>query len=114
MEETPAFLGKSSLKVSRLGVGAMTWGDAKGLARLQPAQTAYGKAHGYDEEKRALEASLAAGINLFDTAEMYAGGASEERLGELAAGREVLIATKFPPGIFSRVESMPQALEGSL
>jgi aryl-alcohol dehydrogenase-like predicted oxidoreductase len=37
-------------------------------------------------------------VNLFDTAAMYSGGASERRLGELAQGRDVLIATKFPAG----------------
>ena len=39
-------LGHSGLQVSRLGVGAMTWGDARGLARLHPAKLAYGGAHG--------------------------------------------------------------------
>ena len=58
-------------QVSRLGVGAMTWGDAKGLARFHPAKTAYGGAHGFEEEKRAFELSLEAGVNLFDTAVMY-------------------------------------------
>jgi aryl-alcohol dehydrogenase-like predicted oxidoreductase len=92
----------------------MTWGEAKGLARFHPAKTAYGGAHGFEEEKRALEASLAAGVTLFDTAAMYSGGASEHRLGELARGKDVLIATKFPPGLFSRTEDMPQALDASL
>ena len=112
--EQRTLLGRSSLEVPRLGVGAMTWGDAKGWARLHPAKTAYGGAHGFDEEKLALELSLQAGVNLFDTAAMYAGGASEQRLGELAAGKDVLVATKFPPGWFSRADSVPAALEGSL
>ncbi len=107
-------LGRTDLQVPRLGVGAMTWGDARGLARLHPAKLAYGGAHGYDEEKAALEASVAAGVTLFDTAAMYSGGASERRLGELARGKEVVIATKFPPGFFSRTESMPEALEASI
>ncbi|MBK8834967.1 MAG: aldo/keto reductase [Anaerolineae bacterium] len=107
-------LGRSSLNVPRLGVGAMTWGDAKGLARLHPAKIAYGGAHGRDEEMRALEASLAAGVTLFDTAAMYSGGASELRLGELARGTQALIATKFPPGIGSKTEDMPKALDASL
>jgi aryl-alcohol dehydrogenase-like predicted oxidoreductase len=97
-----------------MGVGAMTWGDAKGLARFHPAKIAYGGAHGFEEEKRALEVSLEAGANLFDTAAMYSGGASERRLGELARGKDILIATKFPPGMFSRIESLPQALDESL
>lgn len=113
MEHT-TFLGTSKIQVPRLGVGAMTWGDPSGLARWSPAKLAYGGAHGTDEEKSAFEASLSAGVNLFDTAEMYSGGASEQRLGELAHNREVVIATKFPPSPFSRTESMPQALDASL
>jgi aryl-alcohol dehydrogenase-like predicted oxidoreductase len=92
----------------------MTWGNPSGLARWTPATLAYGGAHGFDEEKRAFEASAAAGVNLFDTAEFYSGGASESRLGELASGKNVLLATKFPPSPFSRTEDMPQALEASL
>jgi aryl-alcohol dehydrogenase-like predicted oxidoreductase len=92
----------------------MTWGDPAGLARWTPAKLAYGGAHGLDEEKRALEASLAAGVTLFDTAAMYSNGASERRLGELAQGKEVLLATKFPPGPFARTEAMPPALDASL
>jgi aryl-alcohol dehydrogenase-like predicted oxidoreductase len=92
----------------------MTWGDPSGLARFNPATLAYGGAHGFDEEKRALEVSVAAGVTLFDTAAMYSNGASERRLGELARGKEVVIATKFPPSPFSRTEDMPKALEASL
>lgn len=87
-------LGRSSLLASRLGIGTMTWGEARGLARFSPAKLSYGGAHGADEEKRAFEVSMAAGVILFDTAAMYSNGASERRLGELAAGKEVLIATR--------------------
>ena len=107
-------LGRSSLQVPRMGVGAMTWGDPKGLARLHPATTAYGGAHGFEEEKRALEVSLAAGVNLFDTAAMYSLGAAELRLGELSRGKDVLIATKFPGGFSFKVEDLPKQLEASL
>lgn len=107
-------LGTSQLKVPRLGVGAMTWGNPSGLARWSPAKLAYGDAHGSKEEKSAFEASVAAGVSLFDTAEMYSGGASERRLGELAHNHAVVIATKFPPSPFSRTESMPRALDASL
>jgi aryl-alcohol dehydrogenase-like predicted oxidoreductase len=95
-------------------MGAMTWGEPMGLARLSPAKLAYGGAHGFAEEQRAFEASVAAGVTLFDTAAMYSGGASERRLGELARGKDVLIATKFPPSPFSRTESMPTELDASL
>src|SRR5215213_10953491 len=105
-------LGRSQLQVPRLGLGAMTWGDAKGLARLHPAKTAYGGSHGFEEEKRALEAGLAAGVNLFDTAAMYSGGAAERRLGELARHQDVIIASKYPSGFLSfRAEDFPKELE---
>lgn len=112
--EPKTSLGKSSLRVPRLGVGAMTWGNAKGLARFHPAKIAYGGADGPEEEKRAFEASLAAGVSLFDTAAMYSGGASERRVGELARGQAVLIASKFPGGFSFRAEDFPKELAGSL
>ena len=95
-------LGRSKLQVPRMGVGAMTWGDPKGLARLHPAKTAYGGAHGIEEERHAVDVSIEAGVNLFDTAAMYSGGAAERRLGELARGKDVLIATKFPAAFPSK------------
>jgi aryl-alcohol dehydrogenase-like predicted oxidoreductase len=112
--EQKTTLGKSELLVSRLGVGAMTWGDPKGLARLQPAKTAYGGSHGYEEEKRALDVSLAAGVNFFDTAAMYSGGAAEHRLAELAAGKDVIIGTKFPRGFTFKAEDLPKEMASTL
>jgi aryl-alcohol dehydrogenase-like predicted oxidoreductase len=97
-----------------MGVGAMVWGDPKGLARLHPAQTAYGGAHGLEEERRAVEVSLEAGVNLFDTAAQYSLGAAERRLGELARGRDVLIATKYPAGFRFRPEDFPRELDATL
>jgi aryl-alcohol dehydrogenase-like predicted oxidoreductase len=107
-------LGRSPVRVSRLGVGAMTWGDPTGLSRLSPAKLAYGGPRGIDEERDALEASVAAGVTLFDTAAMYSGGAAERRLGELAAGHEVQIATKFPDSMRADAEAMPAMLKASL
>jgi aryl-alcohol dehydrogenase-like predicted oxidoreductase len=92
----------------------MTWGDPTGLARFTPAKLAYGGAHGLAEEQQALEVSLAAGVTLFDTAAMYSGGASERRLGELARGKQVVLATKFPSSPFSRAERLPKELDASL
>jgi aryl-alcohol dehydrogenase-like predicted oxidoreductase len=54
------------------------------------------------------------GVALFDTAAMYSGGASERRVGELAEGRRVVIATKFPPAWRSTAEVFPDALDQSL
>jgi aryl-alcohol dehydrogenase-like predicted oxidoreductase len=107
-------LGRSDLEVPRLGVGAMTWGSPTGRSRWGPAKLAYGGTPGPEEEQRAFEASLSAGVDLFDTAAMYSGGASEQRLGELADGRHVVIATKFPPGWLSTAKAFPDALDQSL
>ncbi len=108
-------LGLTDVGVPRMGVGAMTWGDPSGRARWTPAKLAYGGGPASrDEEQRAFDASVAAGATLFDTAEMYGAGASERRVGELAHGRDVLIATKFPPSMLSRADAMPRALERSL
>ena len=107
-------LGKSGLRVPRMGIGAMVWGQPKGMARWTPAQLAYGPSHGTAEEEQALKVSLAAGVNLIDTAEMYSNGASERRVVELVQGKDVLIATKFPPSPFSKEDAFPKALGDSL
>jgi len=112
--EHKTLLGKSNLRVPRMGVGAMVWGNPKGLARLHPAQTAYGGAHGIEEERRAVEVSIDAGVNLFDTAAMYSNGAAESRLGELTRGRDVIIATKYPGGLSFKAEDFPKELEMTL
>jgi aryl-alcohol dehydrogenase-like predicted oxidoreductase len=108
VQSSPRTLGRSSLVVPRLGIGAMTWGEARGIARLHPAKTAFGGAHGSTEEETAFAASLAAGVSLFDTAAMYSGGASEMRLGELARGTNAILATKFPASLLARAGNMPR------
>jgi len=97
-----------------MGMGAMTWGHPTGTARWTPAQLAYGPSQGPVEEERALDVSLEAGVKLIDTAAMYANGASERRVGELARGRDVILATKYPPSPFSNLGDYPKALEASL
>jgi aryl-alcohol dehydrogenase-like predicted oxidoreductase len=113
MEQTSR-LGRSPLLVPRLGIGVMVWGEPKGFARFTPAKLAYGGAHGAEEEQRAFDASVAAGVTLFDTAAMYSSGASERRLGELAQHHAVLIASKFPGTLRFRAENFPKELEASL
>jgi aryl-alcohol dehydrogenase-like predicted oxidoreductase len=81
-------LGQTGLKVSRLCLGCMTYGSSKWRPWV------------LDEEeslpffKRALEA----GINFFDTADVYSAGESERVTGkalkEYAKRHEVVIATK--------------------
>jgi len=112
--EDKTFLGKSNLRVPRMGVGAMVWGDPKGLARLHPAKTAYGGAHGIEEERRVVDVSIEAGVNLFDTAGMYSMGAAEQRLGELILGKDVIVATKYPSGFSFKVEDFPKEVEMTL
>jgi len=58
-----------------------------------------------DEARRLVDICLEAGVNLFDTADAYSGGRSEEVLGEAVKGRreQVLIATK----AFFRMGSHP-------
>src|SRR5262245_62001075 len=65
-------LGRSDVRVSPIGVGAMTWGDAWGGY--------YGRGYGADDYRAAFLACLEGGITLFDTAEMYAFGRSERVL----------------------------------
>jgi aryl-alcohol dehydrogenase-like predicted oxidoreductase len=106
-------LGHSEVRVPQLGLGVMVWGEATGAQRWMPAKRAYGGTDPADEQA-ALEASLAAEINFFDTAAMYSGGGSERRLGELTEGKDVVIATKFPPTPWGRTQDLPDALEASL
>ena len=106
-------LGRSEVRVPRLGLGVMIWGEANGAQRLMPAKSSYGGTNA-DDEQAAFDASLAAEINFFDTAAMYSAGGSERRLGELADGKDVVIATKFPPTPFVRAHELPAALDTSL
>ena len=81
--------GKTGLKVSKLCLGCMTYGEAKG-----------GHDWTLDEEtsRPLIRQALEAGINFFDTANVYSAGSSEEIVGralkDFASRDEVVIATK--------------------
>jgi len=81
-------LGDSALEVSVVGLGCNNFGKRLDL----------------DGTAAVLEAALAAGINFFDTADIYGGTDSERLMGEVLEGRrdEYVLATKFgmgpPPG----------------
>jgi aryl-alcohol dehydrogenase-like predicted oxidoreductase len=105
-------LGQTGLRVPRLGLGVMVWGDMS-KARWSPARNAYGPTSSEEEQREALEISLAAGVNLLDTAAMYGNGASERRVGELTEGKNVRVATKFPARILARDGSLPATLDAS-
>ncbi|GMV92699.1 MAG: aldo/keto reductase [Candidatus Hydrogenedentota bacterium] len=81
-------LGNSGFDVSVLAFGAWQMGDAG----------YWGNSTASDIQST-VDAALDAGINLFDTAEMYGNGESERVLGRALKGRRdsVLIATKVSP-----------------
>jgi 1-deoxyxylulose-5-phosphate synthase len=83
-------LGKSGLKVSKICLGCMTYGDPQGGT------------HGWALDEAAsrpfIKHALELGINFFDTANVYSYGASEEILGkairDFAKRDDLVIATK--------------------
>ena len=83
------FLGASGFKVPVLGFGAGTFGG-KG-----PLFSAWGNTDA-TQARRLLDICLEAGVNLFDTADVYSDGASESILGEALKGRrdQAIISTK--------------------
>lgn len=82
-------LGSSGLRVPVLSFGAATFGG-KG-----PLFSAWGTSDA-EEARRLVDICLEAGVTLFDTADVYSDGASEEVLGSAIRGRrgDVLISTK--------------------
>lgn len=82
-------LGKSGLKVPALSFGAGTFGGQG------PLFSAWGDTD-TAQARRLIEICLEAGLNLFDTADVYSNGASEEILGAALQGLrdQALISTK--------------------
>jgi len=81
-------LGKTGLKVSRICLGMMSYGDPDWRPWVLPETKA----------RPFVRRALDLGINFFDTADMYSLGASEETTGrllaEMARRDEVVIASK--------------------
>ncbi len=90
-------LGASGLKVSRLALGCMSYGDPKWRDWVK----------GPEESLPFFRRALELGIDFFDTADMYSLGASEEITGralkEMARRDDVVIATK----VFNPMSSAP-------
>jgi aryl-alcohol dehydrogenase-like predicted oxidoreductase len=110
-------LGGSGLKVSALSFGAGTFGGGNDFFN------AWGATDDLAEAQRIVDTCIEAGVNLFDTADIYSMGRSEEVLGKaLGAKRDqVLISTKTtfrfgdgPNDVGSSRYHMRRQLEGSL
>lgn len=84
-------LGSGGPPVPALGIGTWAWGDS--------LYWNYGKEYGRSEVQGAFQAALAAGVNFFDTAEIYGLGESEKLLGQFMQENDcpVAIATKYFP-----------------
>lgn len=103
-------LGNSNLKVSRICLGCMGFGDASGMQNW---------ALDYDASEKIIKHALDMGINFFDTANCYSNGSSEEFLGralkKYAKREDVIIATKvyFNEGKLSK-EAIHREVDQSL
>ncbi|MBD2663170.1 hypothetical protein B6N60_00726 [Richelia sinica FACHB-800] len=84
-------LGQNGPAVPPLCLGTWAWGDKLFWN--------YGKDYGAEELKAAFTVALDAGVNFFDTAEVYGLGLSETLLGKFQqqTQTQVQIATKFGP-----------------
>jgi aryl-alcohol dehydrogenase-like predicted oxidoreductase len=82
-------LGGSGLKVPALSFGVATFGGGTEFFR------AWGETD-VAEARRLIDICLEAGVNLFDTADIYSDGLSEEVLGKAISGKrdDLLISTK--------------------
>ena len=102
-------LGPGGITTAPLGVGTWAWGEQRFWG--------YGQEYGHEEVTAAFAASVAAGVTLFDTAEIYGQGESERILGELAKknAAPVVVATKFAPLPWRlSARSVRHALDASL
>lgn len=102
-------LGKTGISIPPMGIGAWSWGDRMFWN--------YGRGYGKADTQAAFEACLRAGVNFFDTAEVYGLGESERLLGQFlrAARKEAVVATKFFPFPFRLTKGgLRRALQASL
>lgn len=105
-------LGNTDIKVSRICVGCMSFGDSEGRFHKWTL--------GYEQTKEMIQHAFSLGINFFDTANVYSEGTSELYLGralkELGVKREdVVLASKvfFNDGKLSR-EAIMREIDGTL
>jgi aryl-alcohol dehydrogenase-like predicted oxidoreductase len=94
-----ANLGKTGLQVSAITLGCMSFGESGGRGRAWTLDE--------DASRDLVRQALDAGVNFFDTANVYSDGRSEEITGQalkdFAPRDEVVLATK----VFSRMRPGP-------
>ena len=100
-------LGNTGLLISRLCLGTMTFGSGKGIFKAIAGIN-------QDEADALVRRSIEAGINFFDTADVYSEGESEQALGQSfrnlnLARKDVVLATK----VYSRVGPGPNDMGAS-
>ncbi|MDB5302072.1 MAG: putative oxidoreductase, aryl-alcohol dehydrogenase like protein, partial [Phycisphaerales bacterium] len=109
-------LGRSGFKVPVLSLGTGTFGGGGELFK------AWGQTD-VQEATRLVDVCLDAGLTMFDTADVYSGGAAEEILGQAIKGRrdQVIISTKGtfatgpgPNDVGSSRYHLTRAIEASL
>ncbi len=105
-------LGRTEIELTPVGLGCWQFSAGQGLAGK------FWEAIPQPVVNQVVEASLAGGINWFDTAEMYGNGASERALAAALgqAGRasgDVAVATKWSP-IFRTAESIRTTIQQRL
>ena len=95
-------LGKTDLKVSRLCLGCMTFGE--------PDRGKHAWTLPEESSRPIIKHALEGGINFFDTANSYSDGSSEEIVGralrDFARREEVVVATK----VYHQVGDLPEGL----
>jgi aryl-alcohol dehydrogenase-like predicted oxidoreductase len=82
------YLEAAGETVSVIGLGTWQFGSR---------EWDYGEEYATREAQAIVDRALEMGINLFDTAEIYGSGRSEEILGRALDGRRAFVATKFLP-----------------
>lgn len=102
-------LGATDVMVAPLGTGTWSWGDG--------IFWGFGKGYGEQDIHDAFHASVRAGIDFFDTAEVYGFGKSEKFIGQFAVAdsARIQVATKFFPTPWRVTRGqIVHALRGSL
>lgn len=95
--DAPIRLPGCDVSIPVMGLGTWAWGD-----RSTWGMDGYDRSYDFDTIRAAYERSVAAGVRLLDTAEMYGHGESERIIGRLlredsADRNRVVVATKFMP-----------------